>query len=819
MTTNVERQQQLEQECLGMGVNRYRGDVALPWQASTHLHEETDKTPGKKLLSDSLEPLADAIAIFVENSSKGRAGTRVAAALPYLAHVDPLQAAYIAAKVSINKAARGLTVQAAAIDIGTTLAEHMNMVRMAKDAPGLYRKVSEQLKRSTSSKHRLGVYRHVREKYKLETLTWSEKDKLQVGMKLVELFVTITGLAEIQRDTRGKNNTPTVLKFAPEVAEWLVKAHAKCELLAPVHMPMVAPPKPWTNPYTGGYLTPLMHTRFVASRSGGYLDELGGIDLSKLYAGVNAVQATPWKINRAIYDVIVQLWETGGNVAGLPRRGEYPMPPIPAGIPKGVKTVDLPLEQQEAMKVWKAEAAKVYADNGRLGSERVSLAQALYVANRFKDEEAIYFPHYVDFRGRIYPFASYVNPQSDDVGKSMLQFAVGKPLGEDGAFWLAVHIAGLWGVDKVSFDDRVQWVVDNEERILACAVDPLAEDAYWREADKPFQALAASIEWAGYKLEGNAYVSHLPVAMDGSCSGLQHFSALLRDEVGGAAVNLVPHDKPSDIYMTVADRAQVMSDSSGSAMAPVWEAKVCRKIAKQPTMTLCYSATKFGMQAQIEHALAKLDEDGPYLDKDVSRHDASVYMAGIIWEAIGDVVVAAKGAMAWLKKVSDVLSEVGLPIRWTSPIGFPVLQEYREQVGERVNVFVGGQRLRLTLVSDSSKLASRRQKAGIAPNFVHSLDSAHLISTVNLGLLNGLENFAVIHDSFATHACDVSMLNAVLREAFVEQYRGNILEDFREEVIEQLRVTAPEMVEKIPPTPPMGNLDIEAVKDSDFFFA
>jgi len=289
--------------------------------------------------------------------------------------------------------------------------------------------------------------------------------------------------------------------------------------------------------------------------------------------------------------------------------------------------------------------------------------------------------------------------------------------------------------------------------------------------------------------------------------------------VGGAAVNLVPHDKPSDIYMTVADRAQVMSDSSGSAMAPVWEAKVCRKIAKQPTMTLCYSATKFGMQAQIEHALSKLDEEGPYLDKDVSRHDASVYMAGIIWEAIGDVVVAAKGAMAWLKKVSDVLSEVGLPIRWTSPIGFPVLQEYREQVGERVNVFVGGQRLRLTLVSDSSKLASRRQKAGIAPNFVHSLDSAHLISTVNLGLLNGLENFAVIHDSFATHACDVSMLNAVLREAFVEQYRGNILEDFREEVIEQLRVTAPEMVEKIPPTPPMGNLDIEAVKDSDFFFA
>lgn len=818
MMTKEERQQLLEQECLGMGVHRYRGDMALPWQSKAHERDETDKTPGKKLLNDSLEPLADAIAVFVENATSGRAG-RKHVALPYLANIDPLQAAYIAARIIINKAARGLTVQAAAVDIGATIAEHLNMLKMAKDAPGLYRKVSNQLKKSTSSKHRLGVYRHVREKYNLASLTWSERDKLLVGMKLIDLFTTIMPFVDVVRDSRGKNNTPTVLKFSPEAAEWLVKAHAKCELLAPVHMPMLVRPKDWNNPYTGGYLTPLMHARFVASRSGGYLDELGGIDLTTLYRGVNAVQSTPWRINKTLYRIIAELWETGGNVAGLPRRNEYPMPPLPAGIRKGVPTADLPIEQQEAMKVWKAEAAKVYELNGRLGSERVALAQALYIAHRFADESAIYFPHYVDFRGRIYPFASYVNPQADDVGKSMLEFAVGKPLGSDGAFWLAVHIAGLWGVDKVSFEDRVQWVVDNEERILACAIDPMADNAYWREADKPFQALAASIEWAGYKLEGDAYESHLPVAMDGSCSGLQHFSALLRDEIGGAKVNLVPAEKPSDVYMAVANRAQVMSDSSGSAMAPVWEGKVCRKVAKQPTMTLCYSATKFGMQGQIEHALAKLDEDGPYLDPNVSRHDASVYMAGVIWDAIGDIVVAARGAMIWLKRVSDVLSEVGLPIRWTSPIGFPVLQEYREKLGERIEVHMGGQRLRLTLVSDSTKLAPRRQKAGIAPNFVHSLDSAHLISTVNLGLLNGLDSFAVIHDSFGTHACDVSMLNAVLREAFVEQYRGNLLEDFRKEVIEQLEATAPELVEKIPPVPPMGKLDIEAVKDSDFFFA
>ena len=35
--------------------------------------------------------------------------------------------------------------------------------------------------------------------------------------------------------------------------------------------------------------------------------------------------------------------------------------------------------------------------------------------------------------------------------------------------------------------------------------------------------------------------------MDGSCNGLQHYAALALDEPGGAAVNLVPSDRPQVI--------------------------------------------------------------------------------------------------------------------------------------------------------------------------------------------------------------------------------------------------------------------------------
>jgi len=38
--------------------------------------------------------------------------------------------------------------------------------------------------------------------------------------------------------------------------------------------------------------------------------------------------------------------------------------------------------------------------------------------------------------------------------------------------------------------------------------------------------------------------SRLPVQMDGSCNGLQHYAALSRDEAGGRSVNLLPCDRP-----------------------------------------------------------------------------------------------------------------------------------------------------------------------------------------------------------------------------------------------------------------------------------
>ncbi|KAG6469040.1 hypothetical protein ZIOFF_073738 [Zingiber officinale] len=71
---------------------------------------------------------------------------------------------------------------------------------------------------------------------------------------------------------------------------------------------------------------------------------------------------------------------------------------------------------------------------------------------------------------------------------------------------------------------------------------------------------------------------------------------------------------------------------------------------------------------------------------------------------------------------------------------------------------------------------AKRQKTAFPPNFVHSLDGSHMMMTAVACRRAGL-NFAGVHDSYWTHACNVDQMNVILREKFVELYQKPILEN------------------------------------------
>lgn len=810
----------IEQEAVELGALRYRAEQPLPWREDTAgRKEETELRPGKKLLMDAIEPVAAAIQAFLDNANSGKAGRRHAA-VAYLQLVEPIKAAYLACRVAINAASHRDSLQNCLLHIALSLEDHIHYVRFKEEAPGLEKIVAEQLdKKTRNAKHRKAVMSRAMKAAKIDKLQWTTSDRLKIGQALLEIVENTTGLVERIRIVQGKNDTPIIVKPTEACEKWLADGHALCELLAPIMMPMIVPPKPWHSPYSGGYLTKVIRNfRLVKTFNRAYLDELGSIDMPSVYDAVNVVQNVAWKINTAVLSVMSDVWTSGSDIGGLPKRNNNELPNRPAGIPEGVALENLPTDQQEAMKAWKATTAHVHEENARLQSKRLGMAQKLWLANKFAAEPEIYFPHQLDWRGRIYPSVPFVNPQADDSGKALLQFAEGKPLGESGAFWLAVHIANLFGIDKVSFEDRVKWVMENEDALLDSAMRPLDGKRFWTEADSPYCALAACLEWAGYRLQGDAYVSHIAVALDGSCSGLQHFSAMLRDSIGGAQVNLVPAPKPADIYTTVAKVAQAKVDEELTEDTAPWQGgKVVRKIAKQPCMTLCYGASLRGMQDQVKSALRKLDEENgeAYLEG-ADNHPASRYMGTVVRESIGKVVVAAKAAMDWLQGAARTAASGGLPVRWTTPAGLVVQQEYKEMIGERFKVFFGGRAVDLIVQTEGKKLNKKKQASGISPNFVHSLDSAHLMATVNTLAANNVTSVACVHDSFGTHAADVDVLHVAVRQAFVEQYREDVLKNFRDELVKQL---PDELAVQLPPLPPKGDLDLEGVMRAEYSFA
>ena len=809
---NIERQIQLENESVNLGIQEYRRKLQ-----TTDLAEVP---PGILVMKKAMDPLVLAIRQFKLLPVAGGRLNHVKSFMRRIT-VSEEEMAYLTLRgclggTAVNHVLHPLV--GCCISIAEMVIDQHEYNRFKRENPGYLHTLEKDLK-SSGRKHRQTVVMLKKRKLGIEDDSFSKDEKLALGQKLIELCIETTGLVEKfrhftnQKGTRlPQGQTMHFIRPTEAALEFMEQINKECELMAPVYLPTVIPPKPWTSPTAGAYYTNGITRRLTLVKTTNKLTKKLLVDahMPQVYSAVNAIQETAWRVNSAVLDVLNDVWSSGGTLGGLPARELEEMPT------RTWSEEETP--EPDVLKAWKRRASDVYDSRVRSRGKRVQVATKLRMALKFKDESAIYYPHCLDFRGRIYPIPACggFQPQGDDVGKALLMFANGKALGDRGAFWLMVHIANCYGYDKVSFDDRVKWVKEHEKEIIDSAENPLDGQRFWVDADSPYCFLAAGKEYVGYLTEGRSFVSHLPIAMDGTCNGLQNFSGMLLDAVGGAAVNLVPCEKPQDIYSRVATVVSQIVEreaTEGNEMAALWVGKIDRKMAKRNVMTLPYGAKKYGFKDQLLQELGNRDKG--YLDTD-DLFKPAVYLAHRMYEGIGTVVIAARQAMDWLQEVSLVVSKLGQPIRWSTPAGFPALQDYRISQLKRIDTFWGGMRVQLGLKKDTDKLDSRKQASAISPNFVHSLDASHLMLTVNACRSNGITSLAMIHDSYGSLACEIDTMNECLREAFVTQYRQDVLEKFRDEVLAQI---PEELHPKVPPIPPKGTLDLNAVKGSRYFFA
>jgi DNA-directed RNA polymerase len=519
----------------------------------------------------------------------------------------------------------------------------------------------------------------------------------------------------------------------------------------------------------------------------------------EMIRAVNIVQAVPWRINGWILDLMRETWVSGGNLGALPQAEDFPIPPR------------LPDSQWNRMDrkeraQHKYELTKLYERNAKLQGKREAFLRKLDIAETLRDEPAIYFPHFIDFRGRLYPLPQDLTPQGDDISKGLLMFAEGKSLTKGGLYWLAIRLANTYGQDKLTFEERIKWVVDNEELIFDSARNPLDGSRFWSQADEPWSFLATAREWflAHEMDKPEEFVSHLPIPQDGTCNGLQHLSLMGRDPVGAEATNCSLTDKRFDLYSEVADVVKRMVTHDAVAGVPEahhWiEKGIDRKVVKRAVMTTPYGVTERGIRDQL------------VADGHTDDFNAARYMQEKIVAALAETVVAAKEIMTYFQGVAEALAEHDIPLSWRTPAGMEVTQSYWNLSRKLVRTLQGD----FIMWDEDAEvgLNKRKQVLASAPNIVHSFDAAMLAKTVISAHDNhDIRSFALVHDSYATYAADTSTLADVLREEAFKMYQTDRLAEFEDYV----RAKAPGI--ELPPRPKLGTFDVAQVLQAPYFFA
>jgi len=499
-------------------------------------------------------------------------------------------------------------------------------------------------------------------------------------------------------------------------------------------------------------------------------------------------------------------------------------------------------------------------------------------AEVLKEWEGFYQSFEVDYRGRIYNTEPFLNYQGNDMAKGLLLFAEPKEITEDGKFWLAVHTAACYNksydideipewceedyasylqqegldnisVDKMTLNDRAAWTMNNWDLIFSCKLD--------LKAEKPYTFLACCFEWVVVEATG---MTQLPVAIDGSNNGWQHLGAISKDPETGELVGLTPVQIQKDFYVQTAKKLIELAqpDERLSSILDQMPMKHIRKgISKRGSMTRAYSA---GAGKIAENMYFDCKTEDFHEKYGITLSDCNK-LARLLVKAIEEVCPGPLQTMSYLqdlaqfqlgrhelkggtnkeyKELKERRSELlslkdpsdeelielndtsirlndfsyelvygngETVIQWETPSGFKARYENYTMVDFKARARLNGKDVKHVLKTPTDKPDVRGFMCGISPNFIHSMDAAHMA----LVIADWEGDFGAVHDSFSTHASDVEDLLRKTKQVFIEMYQHD---NFFDEIRKQLTDNTDDVEQ-----PTLGNLDVEEIENSDYFFA
>ena len=694
----------------------------------------------------------------------------------------------------------------------------------AKDAQPEFFRYQERFFKSWNARRRRAFIKRVDA---WRTPTQKMQDAFGHGMiRLAEQYDLIR-LEKVEVKNTRNNKMKTMLHVAlnEQLLTYLrTRVDDYVNNLSPNRLPMLCRPVAWSENDYGGFTDfTLRGTRRMSGRSG---DGKRAEDYEFLgpttVRVINALQATEWRINDRVLEVMKTLWELGEEFGSAPSSHSDE---IEDSGPRPDR------EDKQAFAEWKDSRAKAWAKWFKAENARVQHALRLREARTLEQYGVFWHAWFCDFRGRFYADSYLLHPQGGDLDKALIMAAEPEYCADP--YWIKVNLANLFGVDKCSFDDRVAWVDSRMDEWRMIERDPVSTRADW-EDDAPkknasFQRLAAICDLIEV-VDGSGYTS-VPVQIDGSCNGIQHWAALTRDEVVGPEVNLTPGDKPADIYQLVADdcgkRCMEEQDDRGwheqfiahYTNEDTGEFKIPRSVCKRSVMCDPYGITPHSV---IKYVLQEKHMDWA---GDKLKRAAASAMGRLICLSKDHVMQHCNNGKLFVQHLCKwVNSHTSQPLEWITPSGFRCVNMYNElevrPSRERIwnKDFTLNTTYKLHFGSYTPDYDADAAAQAMPPNYVHSIDASHMALTTDALLDMGVEFFSHIHDSYGVLAPFVPMLREVTKEKFHEihvQPQLNILLQRAQELVGQ----------RLPANHPAyghyvrrGELDIDRVLESEYLF-
>ena len=470
---------------------------------------------------------------------------------------------------------------------------------------------------------------------------------------------------------------------------------------------------------------------------------------------------------------------------------------------------------------WELEKSFDHKEVISAWSKRMDFDKTVAFANDYYGSE-LNFTYNCDTRGRVYAIHPYLNPQGSDVAKSLLMFANPKQISS----WdLFIHIANCFGQDKGSFEDRVNWVKEREQQLVAFAHAPwehwdfIEETKLGNEKKTKFQAIAACIELAKFHLHleqfgtDSDFLCAIPIGLDATSSGVQILTAIGRDHKAAEHVNLTAtrDGKVGDLYQYVWNEGVVpelpkltgKSKELDVIIEKIGEGhKLGRDMVKRPAMTYSYSATLQGMGEMYY-------SDRKNKDSKEERSEWS-YISVQDAKALGRTTYYACEAM--LEQSAKLMRFMrdgvkyhkgGAIISWTLPDGFKAFQCKDKSGKVGISCTLAGVNVNLSLLVFKDKPHLQKHQNAISPDMVHSLD-AYLLREM-ARRLPAEANLHFIHDSFGTDSWHVGSLQEIAKDIYTVISNRDTFKAMCDEAFGEVRDL---------PTP--GEWEVEQIYTADF---